>query len=42
MRCVYKILYFNTLSISFNNEEKVEMCMDIIMLLGINDLMTLP
>ena len=28
MRCVYKILYLNTLSIRFNNKEKKEMCMD--------------
>ena len=42
MRCVYKILYFNTLSIRFNNEEKEEMCMDFLMVLGINDLMKLP
>ena len=41
MRCVYKILYFNTLSNRFNNEEKEEMCMDFPMSLGINDFMTL-
>ena len=31
MCCVYKILYLNTLSYRFHNEEKEEMCMDFIM-----------
>ena len=28
MSCVYKILYLNTLSIRFNNNEEEEMCTD--------------
>ena len=40
MRCVYNIIYLNTLSIRFNNEEKEKMCTDFIILLGINDLRT--
>ena len=42
MRCVYKIIYLKTLLIRFNNEEKVNICMDFIILLGINDLRTFP
>ena len=42
MCCVYKILYLNTLSIRFNNEEKEEMCSDFLILLGINHLGTFP
>ena len=42
MRCVHKIIYLNTLSIRFNNKEKEKMCMDFIILLGINDLGTFP
>ena len=42
MPCIYEILYLNTLSIRFNNEEKEEMCMDFLILLGINDLKTFP
>ena len=42
MCCVYKILYFTTLSIRFNNEEKEEIGTDFLILLGINDLRTFP
>ena len=42
MRCVYRIIYLNTLSIRFNNDAKEEMCTDFIILLGINDLRTFP
>ena len=37
---VYKILYLNTLSIRFNNEEGEEMCKDFLILLGIKKLRT--
>ena len=39
---VYKIPDLNTLSIRLNNEEKEEMCMDFLILLGINNLRTFP
>ena len=42
MCCVYKILYLNTLSNRFYDEEKEEMYMDFLILLGINDLETFP
>ena len=40
MRCVYKII--SPLSIRVNTEEEEEMCMDFLILLGINDLKTFP
>ena len=42
MCCVYKIPYLNTLSNRFYNEEKEEICMDFLILLGINDLRKFP
>ena len=42
MYCVNKIIYLNTLSSWFNNEEKEEKCTDFLILLGINDLRTFP
>ena len=42
MYCVYKILYFNTVSISFNTVDEKEMCTDFIIILGIKDLRTFP
>ena len=42
MPCVYKILYLNSLSFRFDDEEKEEMYTDILILLGMNDLRTFP